>query len=37
VFVTHDEEDAARIADSTARFYDTAGTRSFRQAPSQRF
>lgn len=37
VFVTHEEEDAARIADSTARFYDTAGTRSFRQAPSQRF
>ena len=37
VFVTHDEEDAVRIADSTARFYDTAGTRSFRQAPSQRF
>ena len=37
VFVTHDEEDAARIADSTARFYDTAGTRSFRQAPLQRF
>lgn len=37
VFVTHDEEDAARIADSTARFYDTAGTRSFRQEPSQRF
>lgn len=37
VFVTHDEEDAARIADSTARFYDTAGTRSFRQASSQRF
>ena len=37
VFVTHDEEDAARIADSTACFYDTAGTRSFRQAPSQRF
>lgn len=37
VFVTHDEEDAARIADSIARFYDTAGTRSFRQAPSQRF
>ncbi len=37
VFVTHDEEDAARIADSTARFYDTAGTRSFRQAPSQWF
>ena len=37
VFVTHEEEDAARIADSTARFYDTAGTRSFRQEPSQRF
>lgn len=37
VFVTHDEEDAVRIADSTARFYDTAGTRSFRQEPSQRF
>ena len=37
VFVTHEEEDAARIADSIARFYDTAGTRSFRQAPSQRF
>lgn len=37
VFVTHEEEDAVRIADSTARFYDTAGTRSFRQAPSQRF
>lgn len=37
VFVTHDEEDVVRIADSTARFYDTAGTRSFRQAPSQRF
>lgn len=37
VFVTHDEEDAARIADSIARFYDTAGTRSFRQGPSQRF
>ena len=37
VFVTHDKEDAVRIADSTARFYDTAGTRSFRQAPSQRF
>lgn len=37
VFVTHEEEDAARITDSTARFYDTAGTRSFRQAPSQRF
>ena len=37
VFVTHDEEDAARIADSIARFYDTAGTRSFRQEPSQRF
>ena len=37
VFVTHDEEDAVRIADSTARFYDTAGTRSFRQAPLQRF
>jgi len=37
VFVTHDEEDAARIADSIARFYDTAGTRSFRQAPLQRF
>ena len=37
VFVTHDEEDAVRIADSTARFCDTAGTRSFRQAPSQRF
>lgn len=37
VFVTHDEEDAAQIADSIARFYDTAGTRSFRQAPSQRF
>jgi len=37
VFVTHDEEDAVRIADSTARFYDTAGTRSFRQALSQRF
>ena len=37
VFVTHDEEDAVRIADSTSRFYDTAGTRSFRQAPSQRF
>ena len=37
VFVTHDEEDAVRIADSTARFYDTAGTRSFRPAPSQRF
>lgn len=37
VFVTHEEEDAARIADSIARFYDTAGTRSFRQEPSQRF
>lgn len=37
VFVTHDEEDAARIADSIVRFCDTAGTRSFRQAPSQRF
>ncbi|EHO17284.1 hypothetical protein HMPREF9623_00883 [Stomatobaculum longum] len=37
VFVTHDEEDAARIADSIARFCDTAGTRSFRQAPLQRF
>ena len=37
VFVTHEEEDAARIADSIARFFDTAGTRSFRQAPSQRF
>ena len=37
VFVTHDEENAARIADSIVRFCDTAGTRSFRQAPSQRF
>ena len=37
VFVTHEEEDAARIADSIARFCDTAGTRSFRQESSQRF
>ena len=31
VFVTHEEEDAERIADSTARFYDAGGVQSLRQ------
>lgn len=37
VFVTHDEEDAARIADSTARFYDAGGVQSLRQERTQSF
>lgn len=37
VFVTHDEEDAARIADSTARFYDAGGVQSLRQEHTQSF
>lgn len=31
VFVTHEEEDAARIADSIGRFYDAGGVQSLRQ------
>ena len=37
VFVTHDEEDAVRIADSTARFYDAGGVQSLRQEHTQSF
>ena len=37
VFVTHEEEDAARIADSTARFYDAGGVSSLRQERTQSF
>jgi len=37
VFVTHEEEDAARIADSTARFYDAGGVQSLRQERTQSF
>lgn len=37
VFVTHEEEDAARIADSTARFYDAGGVQSLRQEHTQSF
>jgi len=37
VFVTHEEEDAARIADSTARFYDAGGIQSLRQERTQSF
>ena len=37
VFVTHEEEDAARIADSLARFYDAGGVQSLRQERTQSF
>ena len=37
VFVTHEEEDAARIADSTARFYDAGGVQSLRQERTESF
>ena len=37
VFVTHEEEDAARIADSTARFYDAGDVQSLRQERTQSF